>query len=249
MEDVQVTAQPESAAPAADEDHVVQSIFGGEEKRVGKGLRFLDDTTRGVSRDNLESLDQKSELKRPPTGVDEDAPPVPAGRVEDKEKMGTFLGVFVPCMQNILGTILYLRLSWIVGQAGVGMVSHALHASSAHLLCTVLPRVRDAPPAACSQALLVVGVCCMTTFTTALSLSAIATNGAIKGGGTSLTRHRPQATWCFPSLQNVATPCWMTCNSALSPASHPFPPLFSTKANIPFIYCVDPTHTHLCCVL
>jgi len=68
-------------------------------------------------------------------------------------KLGTLMGVFVPCLQNILGVILFIRLSWIVGQAGVG------------------------------QALLVVGMCCLCTFLTSLSLSAIATNGEIKGGG------------------------------------------------------------------
>ena len=69
------------------------------------------------------------------------------------DKLGTLMGVFVPCLQNILVVILFIRLSWIVGQAGVG------------------------------QALLVVGMCCVCTFLTALSLSAIATNGEIKGGG------------------------------------------------------------------
>ena len=49
--------------------------------------------------------------------------------------------------------ILFIRLSWIVGQAGVG------------------------------QALAVVGMCCACTFMTSLSLSALATNGEIKGGG------------------------------------------------------------------
>lgn len=35
-------------------------------------------------------------------------------------KMGTLLGVYLPCLQNILGVILFLRLTWIVGVAGVG---------------------------------------------------------------------------------------------------------------------------------
>ena len=69
------------------------------------------------------------------------------------KKLGTLLGVFVPCTQNILGAIFFLRLSWIVGIAGV------------------------------RNALLTVGLCCATTFLTSLSLSAIATNGAIRGGG------------------------------------------------------------------
>ena len=63
------------------------------------------------------------------------------------------MGVYVPCLQNILGTIYFVRLSWIVDVMGVG------------------------------YSLLIVFMCCSTTFITSLSLSAIATNGAIKGGG------------------------------------------------------------------
>lgn len=33
--------------------------------------------------------------------------------------MGTFIGVYLPCLQNILGVILFLRLTWVVGAAGV----------------------------------------------------------------------------------------------------------------------------------
>lgn len=68
-------------------------------------------------------------------------------------KHGTLVGVFMPCLQNIMGIILFIRLSWIVGIAGVG------------------------------QSLLLVLLCCSCTFLTGLSLSAIATNGAMKGGG------------------------------------------------------------------
>ena len=71
----------------------------------------------------------------------------------EAKKLGTLLGVFVPCTQNILGAIYFMRLSWIVGVVGV------------------------------QNSMLTVGLCCATTFLTSLSLSAIATNGAIKGGG------------------------------------------------------------------
>ncbi|QDZ20292.1 family 12 solute carrier protein [Chloropicon primus] len=74
-------------------------------------------------------------------------------KVKAEEKLGTLMGVFVPCLQNILGVILFIRLSWIVGQAGV------------------------------LGSLGIVGMCCACTFLTSLSLSAIATNGHIKGGG------------------------------------------------------------------
>ncbi|VFQ83306.1 unnamed protein product [Cuscuta campestris] len=68
-------------------------------------------------------------------------------------KSGTLMGVFVPCLQNILGIIYYIRFSWIVGMAGIG------------------------------ESLLLVAFCGSCTFLTTISLSAIATNGAMKGGG------------------------------------------------------------------
>uniref|UniRef100_A0A7S4LQN6 Uncharacterized protein n=1 Tax=Oxyrrhis marina TaxID=2969 RepID=A0A7S4LQN6_OXYMA len=68
-------------------------------------------------------------------------------------KQGTVLGVVFPCMANILGVLLFLRMPWIVGKAGV-LASFCL-----------------------------VGCGCMCTFLTALSLSAVATNGKVAGGG------------------------------------------------------------------
>ncbi|KAM0014946.1 putative amino acid permease/ SLC12A domain, SLC12A transporter family [Helianthus debilis subsp. tardiflorus] len=68
-------------------------------------------------------------------------------------KSGTMMGVFIPCLQNILGIIYYIRFSWIVGMAGIG------------------------------GSLAVVALCGLCTFLTSVSLSAIATNGAMKGGG------------------------------------------------------------------
>ena len=67
--------------------------------------------------------------------------------------LGTFKGVFLPCVQNILGVILFLRLTWITGQAGV------LGATA------------------------IVVICAGSTFLTALNLSAVATNGQIAAGG------------------------------------------------------------------
>lgn len=45
------------------------------------------------------------------------------GKAKKKKKanLGTIMGVYLPTVQNILGVILFLRLSWIVGIAGVGM--------------------------------------------------------------------------------------------------------------------------------
>uniref|UniRef100_A0A667X8I5 Solute carrier family 12 member 7a n=1 Tax=Myripristis murdjan TaxID=586833 RepID=A0A667X8I5_9TELE len=68
-------------------------------------------------------------------------------------QMGTFIGVYLPCMQNILGVILFLRLTWIVGTAGI-LGSFAI-----------------------------VSMCCACTLLTAISMSAIATNGVVPAGG------------------------------------------------------------------
>ncbi|XP_016537056.1 solute carrier family 12 member 7-like isoform X2 [Poecilia formosa] len=68
-------------------------------------------------------------------------------------QMGTFIGVYLPCMQNILGVILFLRLTWIVGTAGI------------------------------LESLAIVSMCCVCTLLTAISMSAIATNGVVPAGG------------------------------------------------------------------
>ncbi|NXA56647.1 S12A7 protein, partial [Nothocercus julius] len=68
-------------------------------------------------------------------------------------RMGTFIGVYLPCLQNILGVILFLRLTWIVGTAGV------------------------------LESFIIVFMCCTCTMLTAISMSAIATNGVVPAGG------------------------------------------------------------------
>ncbi|MED6255911.1 hypothetical protein ATANTOWER_016813, partial [Ataeniobius toweri] len=68
-------------------------------------------------------------------------------------QMGTFVGVYLPCMQNILGVILFLRLTWIVGTAGI------------------------------LESFAIVSMCCICTLLTAISMSAIATNGMVPAGG------------------------------------------------------------------
>lgn len=48
-----------------------------------------------------------------PANDDPDGKPAtPAAR------MGTLIGVFLPCIQNIFGVILFIRLTWVVGTAG-----------------------------------------------------------------------------------------------------------------------------------
>ena len=42
-----------------------------------------------------------------------------------KNKLGTFLGVYIPTVLGIFGVVIFLRLSWITGQAGT-FHSHSL---------------------------------------------------------------------------------------------------------------------------
>ncbi|XP_047014052.1 solute carrier family 12 member 7 isoform X3 [Ictalurus punctatus] len=73
--------------------------------------------------------------------------------VKTSPQMGTFMGVYLPCLQNILGVILFLRMTWIVGTAGI------------------------------LEAFIIVFMCCCCTMLTAISMSAIATNGVVPAGG------------------------------------------------------------------
>ncbi|XP_063830053.1 bumetanide-sensitive sodium-(potassium)-chloride cotransporter-like isoform X2 [Ostrinia nubilalis] len=68
-------------------------------------------------------------------------------------KLGWIQGVLIPCLLNIWGVMLFLRIAWIVAQAGIGLTIVIIFVSS--LVCII----------------------------TTLSLSAICTNGRVQGGG------------------------------------------------------------------
>jgi amino acid transporter len=68
-------------------------------------------------------------------------------------RLGTFSGVFVPNILTILGVILFMRAGWVVGHAGL------------------------------LQALLILLIANSITLMTAMSLSAVATNTKVEGGG------------------------------------------------------------------
>ena len=67
--------------------------------------------------------------------------------------LGTFGGVFAPSVLTILGIILFRRLGFVVGSAGLG------------------------------RALLMLGLATLISVLTSISLSAVATNRRVKGGG------------------------------------------------------------------
>lgn len=68
-------------------------------------------------------------------------------------RLGTFLGVFLPCLLTILGVILFVRLGWVAGNLGL------------------------------AQTWLLVTLATSITLVTGLSVAAIATNMTVGGGG------------------------------------------------------------------
>ncbi|XP_076039527.1 bumetanide-sensitive sodium-(potassium)-chloride cotransporter-like isoform X2 [Oratosquilla oratoria] len=113
----------------------------------------------GASASQRPTLD---DLHRPPAdkivlvegGAEDDAGPASGGAPAEGSKQGWIKGVLIRCLLNIWGVMLFLRLSWVTGQAGI------------------------------LEGLLVVTCGNVVTVLTSLSMAAIATNGQIKGGGT-----------------------------------------------------------------
>ncbi|XP_035520502.1 solute carrier family 12 member 3 [Morone saxatilis] len=100
---------------------------------------LYEETTAGQMEGGDSSEEDEEEQKEPP--------PEPT-------RFGWIHGVMIRCMLNIWGVILYLRLTWITAQAGIGLTWVIILLSS-----------------------FITGI-------TGLSTSAIATNGKVKGGGT-----------------------------------------------------------------
>ncbi|VDN01947.1 unnamed protein product [Thelazia callipaeda] len=63
------------------------------------------------------------------------------------------LGVYLPTIQHILGVTMFIRLAWVVGIAGI------------------------------IDTMILLFLCCLCTLLTSISLSAVATNGIVEGGG------------------------------------------------------------------
>nr|XP_046201441.1 solute carrier family 12 member 1 [Oncorhynchus gorbuscha] len=78
---------------------------------------------------------------------------IPLDNKDGTVRFGWIKGVLVRCMLNIWGVMLFIRLSWVFGQAGWGL------------------------------GIVVIALSCVVTTVTGLSMSAICTNGVVRGGG------------------------------------------------------------------
>ena len=57
-------------------------------------------------------------------------------------QLNTLFGVYLPCVQNIIGVIIFIRLYWVIGVSGI------------------------------LEGMIIIGLCCLCTFLTAISLAA-----------------------------------------------------------------------------
>ena len=115
-----------------------------EEDYVFDSVRSFRDMHRGRQHHVTIETDSKP---------DSPADSIPKGKSDFEKQLGTLMGVYIPCFTNIVGVIVFVRLPWIVGEAGIG------------------------------QALLIGLMSMACTFLTALSVCAIATNGRVSAGG------------------------------------------------------------------
>lgn len=76
----------------------------------------------------------------------------PNGKPHQGMKLGWIQGVLIPCLLNIWGVMLFLRISWVVAHAGIGL------------------------------SLVIIAISAVVCIITTLSLSAISTNGEVQGG-------------------------------------------------------------------
>ncbi|PFX30422.1 solute carrier family 12 member 2-like [Stylophora pistillata] len=117
----------------------------------GKQRPTLQQLRKGLENDKAEFTEEPAPLDDSKLEDGQDS--IEIRNAKSAPKFGWIKGVLFGCLLNIWGVMLYLRLSWVVGQAGIALAS----------VIVILSAV-------------------VTTMTT-LSLSAVCTNGEVKGGG------------------------------------------------------------------
>ena len=137
-----------------------QRTFGHNTQEAIPMVDYYRNTASVQGKSSRPTLDQLHEARDDlePSAVPRNETSVSLTDVEPHStsapiKFGWIQGVLIRCILNIWGVMLFLRLSWIVGQAGIG------------------------------QTVLIVLLSTVVTCITTLSMSAICTNGQVRGGG------------------------------------------------------------------
>uniref|UniRef100_A0A8C5E6H4 Solute carrier family 12 member 1 n=1 Tax=Gouania willdenowi TaxID=441366 RepID=A0A8C5E6H4_GOUWI len=112
----------------------------------------------------------------------ESAVPVDSGK--GVVKFGWIRGVLVRCMLNIWGVMLFIRLSWVFGQAGWEVIpNHKRVTGTVNLLTFCMECQKMSIFNLTGLGIVVIVLSCVVTTITCLSMSAICTNGVVRGGG------------------------------------------------------------------
>jgi solute carrier family 12 sodium/potassium/chloride transporter 2 len=99
---------------------------------------------------SIDELLNECQAELPVEEVEAEAKKGPTGKVV---KLSWIEGVLMNCLLNIWGVMLFLRVTWVIGQAGL------------------------------VEGLIIITISNAVTFLTSMSMSAICTNGQITGGG------------------------------------------------------------------
>lgn len=98
-----------------------------------------------------------------------------------RQKFGWIEGVLIRNMLNIWGVMLFLRISWVVALAGI---------CKYNCLLIYLNNNKLEMNSRTGQTLIIICISTFVTFVTALSTSAIVTNGEIGGGEINLIKKK-----------------------------------------------------------
>uniref|UniRef100_A0ABM0M1K2 Solute carrier family 12 member 2-like n=1 Tax=Saccoglossus kowalevskii TaxID=10224 RepID=A0ABM0M1K2_SACKO len=145
------------------EDSIHMRTFGHNTHEAVPSLSHYRNIFSTSAADGVKSrptLQELHEEKQEPNGLAlKDGVTIPETDLQTPQvvssplRFGWIKGVLVRCLLNIWGVMLFLRLSWVVGQAGIVL------------------------------SVLIILLSAVVTVLTTLSMSAICTNGEVKGGG------------------------------------------------------------------
>lgn len=135
-----------------------------------------------------------------------------ANSAPESSKLGTFEGVFTPAILSIWSIIVFLRFSFIVSEAGVVAT---LMMFSVGYMCVMIPVFHIwASRLFCTDHILTLMINCRQIKTnrinvlTTLSMSAISTNGTVRGGGTYYMISRSLGSPEFGGKDQITVMSW-----------------------------------------